>query len=256
MVLSSAGNSLDGSSAGAHGRSSGAAGSLSGLRLTASTFGATAGSSESLPHQPPSPRALLASARVGLALVNSMSPAGTPRALAAGHAPSTAAAAGAAGGAAAASAQKHRGAGEGFFLSSGPEAFDSNDSGTESSGEASASEAEEDEGEDSGGAPASSSSSGVSAGHEHRAGAVAALQLPADTTHPAAGPGQATPSPNTHRATLARYVSKLLAVAGVHTHMWSHSAAWQQLMLMVLQPMSHECSQMKRRVYFHVSLNA
>lgn len=243
MVLSSAGNSLDGSSAGAHVRSSAAAGSLSGLRLTASTFGAAADCTDSLPHQPPSPRTLLASARAGLALVNSMSPAGTPRALAAGHTPSTAAAAGAAGGATAASAQKHRPAGEGFFLFSGPEAFYSDDSGTESSGEASASEAEEDEGEDSGSAPVSSSTGGVSGGHEHRADAVPALQLPADisATPPAAGPGQATPSPNTHRATLARYVSKLLGQSQVYTPTCGlTSSSWQHPMLMVLQPMSYE----------------
>lgn len=81
MVLSSAGASLDGTSlAGAYSRGGTVPGTSS-LNFTGSTFG---GSTEptglSASQGPLSPRSLLASARAGMALVSSASPAGTPRA--------------------------------------------------------------------------------------------------------------------------------------------------------------------------------
>jgi hypothetical protein len=89
MVLSSAGASLDGASLA--GTYNSLRGTAPGLDFTGSTFGGSAeptglsGSQGSL-----SPRSLLASARAGMALVSSASPAGTPRA----RTPPSAAAAG------------------------------------------------------------------------------------------------------------------------------------------------------------------
>lgn len=74
VVLSSAGTSLAGSTL------AGSA-SMPGLPLTTSSFaGAHEPSLAGGSRGPPSPRSLLASARVGMALVSSASPAGTPRA--------------------------------------------------------------------------------------------------------------------------------------------------------------------------------
>lgn len=68
----------------------GGRGSMPGLGFTASSIGASMhedpSTSGGQQQRPPSPRTLLASARAGMALVNSMSPAGTPRAQAAASA--------------------------------------------------------------------------------------------------------------------------------------------------------------------------
>lgn len=132
MVLSSAGTTLDGSTlAGGNSRSS----TLPGLNFTGSSFGIIEGPDNNMHGGPRqlSPRSLLASARAGMALVNSASLSSTPRACT----PPTAAAAAAL----AASSPKPKPAQERFFAH---QATDS-DEEEDAQSEAGSSEAEEQE---------------------------------------------------------------------------------------------------------------